>query len=512
MATRQFDYAAIQEIYSNMNKTIGTAADADSIAGILNNLDREVQEYIGVCDEAIYGPLANQLLLDWFNTASNFPNFVENFNNWSQLVAMSGGDYAQFESDVAGFRELNPLGTYSGEATSNFIETGKYSAYTKEDIDTMSNSVLALYAEVGDAYFVDTNMVEYEKMRKTMDIVMFGIQGVTTILSIIPAAKLIGTGGKVAGTAAKTTATTGAKAIGSTSVKALTGGAAAKTGTGVMSKLAGKIVPKVTAAGAKIAGVARAAATGVANFGKKIGSKVSSSAIVKSAKSLVTKIAKPIKAAGAKISTGFKSVVGKVSAKGTGATASTAFKTVTGKTAGLTDDVLKEATKIVNKQTVKTTLNGKTYSTVAELADDFAKGSINYKDFTKGFNAMINHSPMDNVTKFAVRDYMVHKATTDVAFQNALRVELSQAAPELALQNTLKAGTSQTIPQLTTEVGTKEIITTATVKDVVEIASPAARVKGLRTVLYELGLQGVQEVSQNTFTAPAEIINSGIAA
>lgn len=499
MATRQFDYAAIQEIYSNMNKTIGTAADADSIAGILNNLDREVQEYIGVCDEAIYGPLANQLLLDWFNTASNFPNFVENFNNWSQLVAMSGGDYAQFESDVAGFRELNPLGTYSGEATSNFIETGKYSAYTKEDIDTMSNSVLALYAEVGDAYFVDTNMVEYEKMRKTMDIVMFGIQGVTTILSIIPAAKLIGTGGKVAGTAAKTTATTGAKALGTSGTKALTTKAAAKTGTGVMSKLAGKVAPKVTAAGAKIAGVARAAATGVANFGKKIGAKVSSSAIVKSAKSLVTKIAKPFKAVGAKISTGFKSVASKVSAKGTGAAASSSFKTVFGKSAGLTDDAMKDIVKNLNKKAVKTTLNGKTYSTVAEIADDFAKGAIDRTGFNKLVSGMFDMS--DDVVKDNVKKYFIN-AASDSQFAMRVNSELGRNLPSVINS----ASSSALDPTIRTELGS---LATASAS---AVASPAAKINTMKILLYELGLQGVQEVSQNTFTAPTEIINSGAAA
>ena len=335
MATRQFNYAAMQEIYSNMNKTIGSAVETDSIAGVLHALDQNVQEYIGVCDEAIYGPLGNQLLLDWLNTSSNFPNFVENFSNWSQLVAMSGGDYSQFEEDVAGFRELNPLGTYSGEATTNFVDSEKYTVYTQDDIDTMSASVLGMYASVGDAYFVDTNMVEYEKQRKTMDIVMFSIQGVTTVLSVIPAMKLLGVGGKATGTAIKAGATTGAKALTTTGAKALTT-TSVKTGTSVMSKLGAKIIPKVTAAGAKIAGVARAAATGVAKFGKNLATKAGRAAIVKSAKSLIGKVPSALSKTGTKIATGAKTVAKNVgtSVKNTAGKVSSAFKSLIGKSAG----------------------------------------------------------------------------------------------------------------------------------------------------------------------------------
>lgn len=536
MATRKFDYAAIQEIYSDMNKIIGSASDNDSIAGTLNTLDKKVQEYIGVCDEALYGPLANQLLLDWFNTSSNFPNFIENFNNWSQLVAMSGGDYAQFEEDIAGFREINPLGTYSGGATQNFVDSEKYSSYTNEEIETMSGQILAMYAEVGDAYFVDTNMVAYEKSRKTRAKIMFGIQGVATILSVAPAFKLFGTGGKVAveGAAAGTKAlTTETKAIATSGTKALAAETTtlAKTGTTAAAATTSKIIgtdavkaagvdaakvvgeevtevaakktgslasrmatatiidvefkevgteaakagakgfgAKMSAAGAKIASSARSAAAGVANFGKNVAAKVNKSVIVKSAKSAVTKIATPVKKAGAKVATGAKSAASKIVTpiKNTAAKATKAMESaiVHG---GLADDIV--AAEKLNSSASKVAINGVTYTDADGLVGAFTKGQIGYAEFNKGFKNMFNLA--DDAVKVNAYDYLSQEFAKNEGFQ---------AAYMLGRQGITPIATS--------------------------VASPAGKATALRYALYEFGLQGTKSVVRSIEKEP-ELAENG---
>lgn len=488
MATRQFNYAAMQDIYNDMNKTIGSIADPDSIAGVLNTLDENVQEYVGVCDEAIYGPLGNQLLLDWLNTSSNFANFVESFSNWSQLVAMSGGDYSQFEQDVAGFKDLNPLGTYSGGATTNFVDSEKYTVYTKEDIDDMSASILQLYAEVGDAYFVDTNMVEYEKQRKIMDIVMFSIQGVTTVLSVVPAIKLIGSGGKVAAStakagagAAKAGANAEAKALTTTGAKALTT-TGAKTGTGVMSKLGSKVIPKVTAAGAKVASVARAAATGVAKFAKNMTTKAGRAAIVKSAKSLIKKIPSALSKTGAKIA---NSKVG------------IAFRSLFGKSTGLTDDAIKVATKNLNKTAVKQVINGKAYTIPQQLVDDFALKKITYKEFTSAFPKMLDlttKETADDALRFLSDQLAKNNKFARVFFDgyNAARGIVPLTTSELA------------IPGAATAAG--EVIIDVTPK----VATTATKVCALRQMMYQFGLQGVRNVAKDNLETPSAVINTGV--
>ena len=83
MAERKFDYENVSNVYKNMTSIIGDEADSSSLVGILTSIDRDYKEYVNVEDEAIYGDLGSQLLLDWENTSSNFPNFVENFNNWT---------------------------------------------------------------------------------------------------------------------------------------------------------------------------------------------------------------------------------------------------------------------------------------------------------------------------------------------------------------------------------------------------------------------------------------------
>ncbi len=155
MAERKFNYQEVSNIYQQMLKTIGDAGSADSIAGILENLNKEVENTVNVEEEAIFGDLGSQLKLDWDNSSSNFPNFVSKFSNWATLIAQSGGDYAQFERDIAGFQSANPLGVTSGGRTDNYINTSYYNQYKTDNYESYLNDL----SNVGQLY--ELTGVEY---------------------------------------------------------------------------------------------------------------------------------------------------------------------------------------------------------------------------------------------------------------------------------------------------------------------------------------------------------------
>ena len=165
MAEHTFDYAQIGEIYKAMTEITGDAGSPDSIAGILELANKEMEAKCGVELEAIYGPLANQLTLDWQNFSSNFPNFVANFNNWSTAVASASQDYTDFEarakSSVEAMRDSNPLGYASAGATTNFIEDSYYQQYNDEHLEQWvvdAANLGNLYALTA-ADYTDTGMV-----------------------------------------------------------------------------------------------------------------------------------------------------------------------------------------------------------------------------------------------------------------------------------------------------------------------------------------------------------------
>lgn len=158
MAERKFDYENVGTVYKNMQNITGDESNADSIAGILHNIDEEFHNRVDVCEEAIFGDLGKQLLLDWDNTSSCFPNFVTNFSNWSTLIAQSAGNYAQFEQDIKGFNQDNPLGVTSKGITSNYIESSDYMNFYNTYVDSYNdavNNLLPIYDLTGATY-VDT--------------------------------------------------------------------------------------------------------------------------------------------------------------------------------------------------------------------------------------------------------------------------------------------------------------------------------------------------------------------
>lgn len=155
MAERKFEYEAIAEIYKSMQTITGDSSSSDSIAGILHNINEDVHNSVGVCEESVYGDLGNQLLLDWDNTSSNFDNFVANFNNWSTVVAQAAGDYSKFEEGVKGFKEANPLGVTSGGIKDAYTNTSFYHNYKTTNSQQYQNDMdelKSLHAITGVEY------------------------------------------------------------------------------------------------------------------------------------------------------------------------------------------------------------------------------------------------------------------------------------------------------------------------------------------------------------------------
>ena len=185
--TRKFDYVAVSNTFKNMTEITGDASTPDSIAGILHDIDNVYREYVDKNDMAIYGDLGKQLLLDWDNTSSDFPSFVTNFENWANLIANAAGAYQQFEQDIANTKVNNPLGTSSAGLQQAYTSIGNYSGYD-------SSAALNVHSFVGlsGMGYIDTDMESYEKQRKTSAMWSFGLNAVSTILSVIGGGKVVG--------------------------------------------------------------------------------------------------------------------------------------------------------------------------------------------------------------------------------------------------------------------------------------------------------------------------------
>jgi len=244
MAERKFDYENVATVYKNMQNITGDASNEDSIAGILHKINEEVHDSVNVCDEAVFGNLGKQLLLDWDNTSSNFDSFVESFNNWAALIAQSSGNYAEFEKKVAGLTKANPLGLTSNGKKKNYIEKSPYTDYTKENLESTSKE-LSPYS--GSVYY-ETNSIEKEQERLKNDKSAFAWNAVGTGLTFF-GLKGMAKAGKVAtnATTALSTSTASNVANSSSSIlgkaKSLASAAKSKITTGA-SKVANKAVSK----------------------------------------------------------------------------------------------------------------------------------------------------------------------------------------------------------------------------------------------------------------------------
>lgn len=132
MAERKFDYNEVASIYKTMNDINLKIKDT------LSNINQKVNDYVDEPGMAIYGPLGKQLRLDWDNTSSAFPVFVDKFGDWSALIAKSSGNYEEFEKAVAGFNgehALGPAGPATGTdgSAAPYVSSTYYSDYLEEN-------------------------------------------------------------------------------------------------------------------------------------------------------------------------------------------------------------------------------------------------------------------------------------------------------------------------------------------------------------------------------------------
>jgi hypothetical protein len=119
MAERKFDYNAVKDVYGGM-KSIN-----EQIKTLLTESDSEVKDKVSVVDEALYGDLGAQMLLNWENISSNFPSFMDNFDNWAALVSKASGNYQQFEVKKA----------FALENYDKQLKEGKSPVFHAKDID-----------------------------------------------------------------------------------------------------------------------------------------------------------------------------------------------------------------------------------------------------------------------------------------------------------------------------------------------------------------------------------------
>ena len=159
-AHKKFDYQVVGDTLKAMNNTF------DSISTTLDTIDKYYNENVNQELKAIYGDLGSQLLLDWDNVSSNFPNFKTNFENWSAVVAASGGNYTTFENDLKGFKEVengNYLGVSAKKAgvTDAYTNTGDFAKYTADNSDSYARTSADLVGKTTSN--VDLSGIEYEK-------------------------------------------------------------------------------------------------------------------------------------------------------------------------------------------------------------------------------------------------------------------------------------------------------------------------------------------------------------
>lgn len=193
--SRVFDYAEISNLYKQMNAITGDKSDPTSIAGILEQINLDytdvVHGIVGENEMALFGELGQQMLLNWENTSANFPNFVENFDAWSTVVAQAGGDYSQFEQQVQGIKTANPLGWASGGMQDSFITTSVYAdALSEQEIANLASQ--SQFYQLTNSTYVDTGMVSYLKKADFWEGVELALDVATIVTAGVTVPKWLG--------------------------------------------------------------------------------------------------------------------------------------------------------------------------------------------------------------------------------------------------------------------------------------------------------------------------------
>lgn len=259
MAERTFDYEKIADIYKSMKDIAGDAGNADSIAGILDLANKEMEAKCGVEDEAIFGPLGDQLSLDWNNFSSNFPNFVANFNNWATVVSNAAGQYQEFEDAVSGLKNANPLGFASEGREMNYIGDSYYQKYTDENIADFETAVAnfkGLYELTGAEYTVSgaSSRLATHKKLAIAQIPFYAVGAFCTAVgayALVSSLTGAGAGAGAGETASAETATSTAEASASTATS--TAEASASTATSTASTTETAVSEAIQQTGANVA-------------------------------------------------------------------------------------------------------------------------------------------------------------------------------------------------------------------------------------------------------------------
>ena len=240
MAERKFDYNAIGSAYKSMN------ADFEVISQLLTQIDNDYKATVntGADEDALYGDLGSQLLLDWENVSSNFPNFMTNFENWSAVVALAGGNYAQFETDMKGFKEVTD-GSYLGVTAqlngvhTAYTESGVYSQYKNRTASTYASTAASLAGRT--THNVDLSTITYATTDSQNQLTWHRIIGGTMIAGDVVSLILMGTAAYGAATGAGETALVpveggGGGAVGTAGTPALEAGSSAPLLTGQVAQ------------------------------------------------------------------------------------------------------------------------------------------------------------------------------------------------------------------------------------------------------------------------------------
>jgi len=172
MADTKFDYKGVAAEYKNFKEIVGDAGDPASVAGILNTANEEMDELCNGSDQAaIWGPLGQQLKLNWDNFSSDFPNFIAVFDNWAASVAQAGNNYGFAEEQIKAMFEQSKQSGFAGrDLNGSPLSNSYYQQYTASNYSTQWEDDLRALGDkwhaLTGAEYIDTGTVAWEDSQR----------------------------------------------------------------------------------------------------------------------------------------------------------------------------------------------------------------------------------------------------------------------------------------------------------------------------------------------------------